>query len=236
MRKAITFRGPMVWALLVGLLAGMSGVTCAQRHAAPVYRRAPSYAMAFSSQNRGFGQQGRPAPIERRPPGGMVQPGQPYVAPGQQHLVEPGGRRGGEHLPEWMSQHSGMTLEQQQLALDREPGFRELPLQMQVQMHHQLALLNAMTPEQRARRLAHTEAMERLNPAQRSQVRGALEQLGSLPMDQRRQVMRSFRELRMLPPEQRFGMMNSPQYGWLNYAQRTVLTNLIVIAPMLPPE
>ena len=160
----------------------------------------------------------------------MMQPGS------QQHLVGPNGRRGGEHLPEWMEQHRGMTLEQQQAALDREPGFRELPLQMQVQMHHQLALLNAMTPEQRARRLAHTEAMERLNPAQRSQVRGALEQLGSLPMDQRRQVMRSFRELRMLPPEQRFGMMNSPQYGWLNYAQRTVLTNLIVIAPMLPPE
>jgi hypothetical protein len=228
MRKAITFRGPMVWALLVGLLAGMSGVACAQRRGAPMYRRAPSYAMAFSNQSRGYGgQQGRPAPIERRPPGGMVQPG-------QQHLVGPDGRRGGEHLPEWMTQHSGMTLEQQQSALDREPGFRQLPPQTQMQMHQRLAQLNAMTPEQRARTLAHTEAMERLNPVQRSQVRGALEQLGSLPMDQRRQVMRSFRELRMLPPEQRFGMMNSPQYGWMNYAQRTVLMNLLQIAPMIP--
>jgi hypothetical protein len=242
MRKAITSRSSRVRALLVGLLAGMSGVVCAQRHGAPVYRRAPSYAMAFSNQNRGFdGQQQRPAPIERRPPpGSVVRPGvgmvRPGVAPGQEHLVGPNGRRGGEHLPEWMNQHSGMTLEQQQSALDREPGFRELPPQTRQQMHQRLAQLNAMTPEQRARTLAHTEAMERLNPAQRSQVRGALEQLGSLPMDQRRQVMRSFRDLRMLPPEQRFGAMNSPQYGWLNYAQRTVLTNLIVIAPMLPPE
>jgi hypothetical protein len=234
----------MVWALLVGLLAGMSGAAGAQRRGVPMYRRAPSYAMAYSYQGRGFGgQQGQPAPIERRPPGGMAQPGRPYVVPGQQrfvpgqqHLVGPDGRRGGEHLSEWLSQHSGMTLEQQQSALDREPGFRQLPPQTQQQMHQRLAQLNAMTPEQRARMLEHTEAMERLNPAQRSQVRGALEQLGSLPMDQRRQVMRSFRELRMLPPEQRFGMLNSPRYGWLNYAQRTVLTNLIVIAPMLPPE
>jgi len=93
-----------------------------------------------------------------------------------------------------------------------------------------------MTPEMRARTLAHTEAMERLDPAQRSQVRGAMQQLGSLPMEERRQVIRSFRELRMLPPEQRLGMMNTPRYGWLNYQQRTVLTNLIFIAPMLPPE
>ena len=66
---------------------------------------------------------------------------------GQQHLVGPNGRRGGEHLPEWMAQHQGMTLEQQQRALDREPGFRELPLQTQIQMHQRLAQLNAMTPE-----------------------------------------------------------------------------------------
>jgi hypothetical protein len=163
-------------------------------------------------------------------------PGQQRFAPGQQHLVGPDGRRGGEHLSEWLSQHSGMTLEQQQAALDREPGFRELPVQTQIQMHQRLAQLNAMTPEMRARTLAHTEAMERLSPAQRSQVRGVMEQLGSLPQDQRRQVIRSFRELRMVPPEQRFAMMNSPRYGWLNYAQRTVLTNLIFIAPMLPPD
>jgi hypothetical protein len=135
-----------------------------------------------------------------------------------------------------MNQHQGMTLEQQQAALDREPGFRDLPIQTQQQMHQRLAQLNAMSPEQRARTLAHAEAMERLDPAQRSQVRGAMQQLGSLPMEQRRQVMRSFRELRAYPPEQRFGVMNSPRYGWLNYEQKTVLTNLIFVAPLLPPE
>ena len=230
MGKAITFRSSMVRALLVGTLAGLSGVTFAQRPGSPMFRRSPSNAMAFAIQNRGFGgQQQMPAPIERLP----ARPGRPA---GERQLVGPNGRRGGEHLPEWMNQHSGMTLEQQQQALDREPGFRELPVPTQMQMHQRLAQLNAMTPEMRARTLAHTEAMERLNPVQRSQVRGAMQQLGSLPMDERRQVIRSFRELRMYPPEQRFGVMNSPRYGWLNYAERTVLTNLIVVAPMLPSQ
>lgn len=236
MRNIIKYRGSMIRVLLVGTLAGLSGVLCAQRHGAPIFRSSASNAMASAGGARWVGQQRQmPAPIERRPPGGgaMVRPGVPA---GQGHLVGSVGRRGGEHLPEWMSQHQGMTLEQQQAALDREPGFRELPLQTQMQMHQRLAQLNAMAPEQRARTLAHAEAMERLNPAQRSQVRGAMQQLGSLPIDERRQVIRSFRELRMLPPEQRLGMMNSPRYGWLNYAQRTVLTNLIVIAPMLPPD
>ncbi len=233
MRKAVTSRGSMVRALVLGLLAGWSGGVFAQRHAASDYRGAPSYEMvAANGSHRLGGQQEQPAPVERRPPpaGATVQPG------GQKHLVGPNGQRGGEHLPEWMEQHRGMTLEQQQAALDREPGFRELPVQTQLQMHQRLAQLNAMTPEMRARTLAHTEAMERLNPAQRSQVRGVMQQLGSLPMDQRHQVIRCFRELRMLPPEVRVGMVNSPRYAWLNYQQHTVLTNLIVIAPLLPVD
>ena len=231
MGKSRPFRSSIVRALLVSSLAGLSGVVSAQRHAAPFFRRSPSYSMVAANGNHGFGrQQQGTAPIERPAPGSMAQPG------GERYLVGPNGRRGGEHLPEWMQQHQGMSLAQQQQALDREPGFRELPVQTQMQMHQRLAQLNAMTPEMRARTLAHTEAMERLNPAQRSLVRGAMQQLGSLPQDERRQVIRSFRQLRMLPPEQRLGAMNSPQYGWLNYAQRMVLTNLIVIAPMLPSD
>lgn len=236
MRKAIKSRGSMIRALLVGTLAGWTGVVCAQWHANPELQRSPSYAMVYFNQGRSFGaQEQKPAPIERRPSGdgAMLRPG---GGPRPQRLVGSNGRRGEEHLPEWMNQHQGMTLQQQQQALDREPGFRELPLETQMQMHQRLAQLNAMAPEQRARTLAHAEAMERLDPAQRSQVRGAMQQLGSLPMDERRQVIRSFRELRMLPPEQRFGMMNSQRYGWLNYAQRTVLTNLIVVAPLLPSQ
>ncbi len=233
MRKALTSHGPIVWALLIGLLAGCGGVVRAQRYAPPAFRRSSSYAIVSENPNRGFaGQQQRPAPIERRPPSAGARAG---VGGGQQHLVEPNGQRGGEHLTEWMDQHSGMTLQQQQQALDREPGFRELPAQTQQHMHERLAQLHAMSPLERHRMLALNEALERLTPVQQSQVRGAMQQLGSLPPDQRREVARSFHEIRELPPEQRMAAMNSGRYGGLNYAQRTTLVNLIRIAPMLPP-
>jgi hypothetical protein len=170
----------------------------------------------------------------RRPPLGAPPGMKTGGALGDTHLLGPDGK--GEHLAEWITRHSGMTLQQQQQALDREPGFRELPPDTQMRMHQRLAQLSAMTPVQRQRTLEHTEAMERLTPVQRSEVRGAMQQLGSLPPGQRQQVIRSFLELRMLPPNQRMGMMMSPQYDWLNPAQRTVLTNLIQVAPMLPSQ
>jgi hypothetical protein len=138
----------------------------------------------------------------------------------------------GEHLAEWMNQHSNLTLEQQQQALEREPGFRGLPPQTQQRMHDRLTQLNAMSPQQRQRLLNRNEVMEHLTPEQRGQVRGAMEQLGALPEDQRRVVARDFRELRDLPPEQRMTAMGRMP---LNEAQRATLSNLLRVEPMLPP-
>ncbi len=146
----------------------------------------------------------------------------------------PGANRApkGEHLPEWMNQHSGLSLAQQQQALQRLPGFRELPPQTQQRELDRLAQLNAMSPQQRDKLIQRNEVMERLTPDQRGQVRGAMEQLGALPPDQRRVVARNFRELRDLPPEQRAAAMNRMQ---LNDAQRATLGNLLRVEPLLPP-
>lgn len=225
MSNDLTFRGALFRALLIGMLAGSTGAVSGQHLGGGWGRPSPSYAMVAGRQNPNYGgQQQSPAPIERRPQGGAA----------GQHLVGPNGRRGGEHLAEWMNQHQGMTLEQQQEALDREPGFLELPAQTKQRMHERLAQLNAMSPLQRQRMLEHTEVMERLTPEQRSEVRGAMQELGALPIDQKRQVMRSFREIRMLPPNQRMTAMISGRYSWLNPQQRTTLTHLIQIEPMLP--
>jgi hypothetical protein len=146
-----------------------------------------------------------------------------------------GGARG-EHLADWMNQHHNLTPEQQQQALDREPGFRELPQQTQQRMHNRLSQLNAMNPNQRQRILNYNERMEHMSVDQRAEVRGSLQQLGSLPQDQRRQVAKSFRELRELPPEQRGAALNSPQYQWMNPSQRIALNNLLRVEPLLPPS
>jgi len=138
----------------------------------------------------------------------------------------------GEHLAEWMNQHSGLSLAQQQQALQREPGFHELPPQTQQRELDRLAQLNAMSPQQRDKLIQRNEVMERLTPDQRGQVRGAMEQLGALPPDQRRVVARNFRELRDLPPDQRaYAMSRMP----LNEPQRATLNNLLRVEPLLPP-
>lgn len=235
MRNALTSRSVILRALLAGLLAGASGGAFAQRHA-PMARPPAWYPKAeLISYPAATGQQQRPAPIERRPPPAT----QPPNGGAGQRLLGPNRMGGngpkGEHLAEWMNRHSNLTLEQQQQALEREPGFHELPAQTQQRMRQRLSQLNAMSPLERQRILDRTEAMERLSPDQRTEVRGAMQRLRSLPPDQRQMVARSFRELRELPPDQRMAAMNSGRYRWMNEAQRSTLTNLIQVAPMLPP-
>lgn len=172
-------------------------------------------------------QQQEPAPIERRAP-------MPHAAQQNGDAVRRGPR--GEHLAEWMNHHNNLTLQQQQQALEREPGFHDLPQSTQQRMRDRLAQLDAMNPQRRQRLLARNEALERLTPDQRADVRGALQQLGSLPPEQRRTVAHTFRQLRDLPPEQRISAYGSGRFGApLNEEQRTVLFHLLRVEPMLPP-
>ncbi|WP_047488925.1 DUF3106 domain-containing protein [Terriglobus sp. TAA 43] len=180
-------------------------------------------------------------------PGGMPQQG------GQQMSGRPGGngfagqsgqsqgavigpqRPRGEHLGQWMQQHQNLSPQQQQKALQKEPGFNQLPQQTQQRMEDRLNRLNSMPPQQREKVIQRGEAMERLSPQQRVQVRGAMGQLSALPDDRRRAVARTFRELRSMPPEQQNQMLNSPQYHQqFSDQERGTLGNLLSVSPMLP--
>jgi hypothetical protein len=171
-----------------------------------------------------------PAPIERRPPAvGTGSAASPNQGP---HKILPRG----EHLAEWMNQHRDLTPQQQQQALQREPGFSSLSAQTQQRMRERLAQLDAMSPDQRQRLLARNEALERLTPDQRAQFRGAMAQLGSLPEDQRKAVAHTFHALRDLPPEQRISAYATGRYGPpLNDTERAVLFNLLRVEPLMPP-
>ncbi len=191
--------------------------------------------LSASSAGRALQQQA-PAPIERRPPPSTV-PVETRPEPQISGQRAPG-KHGpqGMHIAEWMSQHNNLNPDEQQQALQREPGFQSLPQPTQQRMRDRLTQLNAMNPERRQRLLARNEAMERLTPDQRADVRGAMGQLGSLPLDQRRNVARTFRALRDLPPNQRVAALNSGRYGTpTNDEQRNVLDHLLRVEPMLPP-
>ena len=85
-----------------------------------------------------------------------------------------------EHMTQWMERHNNLPLAEQQKALEKEPGFRDLPPQTQQALRNRLTQLNNMPPEQRRRMLEHTETMERLTPQQRQQFRAASEQYRQL--------------------------------------------------------
>lgn len=143
----------------------------------------------------------------------------------------------GEHLAGWLDHHSNLTPQQQQQALEQEPGFRSLPSQTQQRMRERLSQLDNMPPAQREKIIQRTEQMERLSPDQRNQVRGAMQQLTNLPPDRRHYVARTFRNLRDMTPEQRQAYMNSPEYrSQFSDQERNTLSGLISISPLLPPH
>ena len=177
----------------------------------------------------------QPVPIERRAPA-MPQPAQPTQQPrnnNQQTGLVPGRPvKNQQHLADWMESHRTLPLQQQQSALENEPGFHTLKPQEQQRMHQQLERLNSMPPQQQQRTIQRAEAMERLAPAQRQQIRGAAAQLGSLPPDRQKVVARAFHQAMQMPEEQRQAWLNSPESrAQLNDRERGTLNNLVQVAP-----
>ncbi|SEC41270.1 DUF3106 domain-containing protein [Terriglobus roseus] len=169
-------------------------------------------------------------------------PAQPQAGAGQQRFIGPvqqGGQAGqpvrGEHLGQWMQQHSNLNPQQQQRALQNEPGFNRLAPQQQNQVMNRLNRLNTMPQQQRERVIQRAETMEHMSPQQRGNVRSAMGQLGALPEDRRRMVARSFRDLRQMPVQQRNSMLNSPEYRQqFTDEERGTLGNLLSVEPLLP--
>lgn len=161
----------------------------------------------------------------------------PMRAQGHPHMNQGGmGRpQRREHLEQWMTQHSNLSPAEQQRALEKEPGFRQLPPQTQQQLRNRLTQLNNMPPEQRRRLIERNEAMERLTPPQRQQVRSAMRQWRDLPDDRRRMVAHAFRDLREMPPPQRQAVLNSDRFrSQFSDQERSTLTSLLNVEPYLP--
>ena len=142
-----------------------------------------------------------------------------------------------EHLAQWMDRHSSLPLDQQQKALESEPGFHDLPAETQQRMRDRLTQLNSMPPEQRRRLLERNEAIAHLSVSQRQQFRGAMQQFGNLPQDRRRLVGRAFRDLREMPEPQRQAMMNSDRFRTqFSDEERSTLNNLLAVEPYIPVQ
>ncbi len=140
-----------------------------------------------------------------------------------------------DHLKQWMNRHNSPA--EQQRALEKEPGFHDLPQQTQQRFRDKLNQLNNMPPEQRRRTLERAEMMERLTPDQRLQLRGSVQQLGRLPDDRRRLVARAFRDLREMPVPQRQAILSSDRFrSQFSDQERGTLSGLLAVEPYIPVE
>ena len=137
-----------------------------------------------------------------------------------------------EHLQQWMERHRDLPLNEQQKALETEPGFHDLPAQTQQRMRDRLAQLNTMTPQQRDRILERNEALERMSLPERQQYRSAVQNFATLPPDRRRLMARAVIDLRAMPPDQRQAVINSDRFrGQFSDNERSTLSSLLSAEP-----
>lgn len=129
----------------------------------------------------------------------------------QQHKQE---RKGDQHpkAGEWLRQHRGQPVEQQQKELQRDPGFQKLPPERQQKLQDRLRQFNNMPPQQQERVLNRMEQFDRLTPQQRQEARSLQERMKDVPEDRRRAMRTAMRNLRQMPPDQRQQVMNSNQF------------------------
>jgi hypothetical protein len=139
------------------------------------------------------------------------------------------------HLGAWLARHGNLTPQQQERALQSEPGFNRLPPETQQKLMNRLQQLNRMPPNQRQRTMDRIEALERLSPQMRQQVRASVQQFHALPEDRQRMVKKAFRDLKEYPPEQRQAMMNSSQFqSQFTPQERGILGNILAVEPYQP--
>jgi phage-related protein len=136
------------------------------------------------------------------------------------------------HLGDWLQRHENLTPEQQEQALQSEPGFSRLPPETQQKLLARLRQINRMPPQQRQRTVDHIEALEHLTPQMRQQVRASVQEFHALPADRQRLMKKALRDLREYPPEQREAMMNAGQFqSQFTPEERSILGNILAVEP-----
>jgi hypothetical protein len=136
------------------------------------------------------------------------------------------------HLGTWLQRHQNLSPDQQERALQSEPGFNRLPPETQQKLLNRLRQINRMPPNQRQRTVDRIEAMERLSPQMRQQVRASVLEFRALPENRQRMVKKAFRDLREYPPEQREAMMHSGQFeAQFTPQERSILGNILAVEP-----
>lgn len=202
--------------------------------ARPQYQNRP----AGQSQGRQQGNAGqRPGPGYPAPR--PAYPGSPYLGPGYPRpgvpgygspMVAPPG-----HLGDWLNQHRGLPVQEQERMLRGDPSFRRLNPADQQRLMQQLHQVNQMPEEQRQRRLARAEMIEHLSPQERMQINLSARRWAFLPPVRQALMKNAFQDLRAVPLDQRQMVLNSGRYrGVFSPEERGILTDMLRVEPYEP--
>ena len=143
-----------------------------------------------------------------------------------------GGPAGPGKLGDWLRAHKDLPPDQQQKALENDPGFKRLSAQRQAELKERLRKFNSLPPDQRERALQRMDYWSKLSQDQRAQVRTANQQLQTLPADRRTMVHKALRHLRQMTPQERQQEFQSAKFqSTFSGQEQTILKNLAEINP-----
>ena len=106
-----------------------------------------------------------------------------------------------------------------------DPSFRRLNPADQQRLMQQLHQVNQMPEDQRQRRLARAEMIERLSPQERMQINLSARRWAYLPPDRQALMKNAFRDLRAVPMNERQTVLNSARYQGVYSAPRSAASS-----------
>ncbi len=116
-----------------------------------------------------------------------------------------------------------------------DPSFRRLNPADQRRLMRQLHQVYQMPEDQRQRRLARAEMIERLSPQERMRINLSAQRWAFLPPERQALMKSAFQELRAVPLDQRQTVLNSARYqGVFTPEERGILSDLLRVEPYQP--
>lgn len=144
---------------------------------------------------------------------------------------------GGPHLQDWLGRNPTNSVQDQEKQLHNDPSFKRLPQGDQQRLTQQLRSVDRMPEQQRDRRLARNEMLERLSPEERLSINRSGREWSALPTDRQTQMRRAFQDLRNVPPDQRQTVLNSSRYqNMFSPQERGILSDFLKVEPYERPQ
>src|SRR5579871_497410 len=140
------------------------------------------------------------------------------------------------HAGDWLRRYKDLSPQEQERALQSDPGFRRLPPARQQLLRQRLQHFSNLPPQRQLQMLNRMETWEHLTPEQKQQARQVFSQMRQLPPERQRMVTTAVRDLRAMPPDQREQIINSPRFRGMFSDQERDMMRGATRLPLAPPE